>query len=256
MFANGPDITIAGNGVPRGFARPVEGGYMIRGNWAYGSGIQHAEWVHSGCFLTDAEGKDMIMGPTGQPKIIVTHHPRSTIKLMGNWDVLGLRATGSFDYTLSEGDELFVPTHMTYDFDIDAPRRGGTQGALGLAGYSAWAHSGWAVGVGRRILDELVKVIVQRRDPFGKSSDSEAICRAKSSRDSIPDPARCPDWQPKSGRGSRRRDARTTTSSPCEIPLALPPRERSRCIPVNPRGHAAPMRRVGVRIRRARGPIR
>jgi indole-3-acetate monooxygenase len=175
VFANGPDITIAGNGVPRGFARPVEGGYMIRGNWAYGSGIHHAEWVHSGCFVTDPSGKDMVIQPNGQPKIVITHHPRSTIKLLGNWDVLGLRATGSFDYTLSEGDELFVATEMTYDFDIGAPLRGGPQGALGLAGYSAWAHSGWAVGVGRRLLDELVKVIVQRRDPFGKSSDSASF---------------------------------------------------------------------------------
>lgn len=175
VFAKGADITIAGNGVPRGFARPVDGGYMIRGNWAYGSGIQHAEWVHSGCFVTDASGKDMMFGPNGQPKIVVTHHPRATIKLMGNWDVLGLRATGSFDYTLSEGDELFVPTHMTYDFDIGAPRRGGVQGALGLAGYSAWAHSSWAVGVGRRMLDELVKVIVPRQDPFGKSCESASF---------------------------------------------------------------------------------
>ncbi|MEW6640477.1 MAG: acyl-CoA dehydrogenase family protein [Pseudomonadota bacterium] len=175
VFANGPDITIAGNGVPRGFARPVEGGYMIRGNWAYGSGIQHAEWIHSGCFLTDAGGKDMIMGPNGQPRIVVTHHPRATIKLLGNWDVLGLRATGSFDYTIADGEELFVPTEMTYDFDIGAPRRGGPQGALGLAGYSAWAHSSWAIGVGRRMLDELVKVIVQRRDPFGFSRDSASF---------------------------------------------------------------------------------
>lgn len=175
VFAKGADITIAGNGVPRGFARPVDGGYMIRGNWAYGSGIQHAEWVHSGCFVTDASGKDMVFGPNGQPKIVVTHHPRATIKLMGNWDVLGLRATGSFDYTLSEGDELFVPTHMTYDFDIGAPRRGGVQGALGLAGYSAWSHSSWAVGVGRRMLDELVKVIVPRQDPFGKSCESASF---------------------------------------------------------------------------------
>lgn len=175
VFAKGADITIAGNGVPRGFARPVDGGYMIRGNWAYGSGIQHAEWVHSGCFVTDASGKDMMFGPNGQPKIVVTHHPRATIKLTGNWDVLGLRATGSFDYTLSEGDELFVPTHMTYDFDIGAPRRGGVQGALGLAGYSAWAHSSWAVGVGRRMLDELVKVIVPRQDPFGKSCESASF---------------------------------------------------------------------------------
>ncbi|MDB5514377.1 MAG: acyl-CoA dehydrogenase [Tardiphaga sp.] len=175
VFGDGVDITIAGNGVPRGFARPVEGGFMIRGRWAYGSAIYHAEWIHSGCFVTDPDGKDMVILPNGQPKIVITHHPRSTVKLLGNWDVLGLRATGSFDYTLSEGEELFVPTPMTYDFEIGAPRRGGAQGALGLTGYSAWAHSGWAVGVGRRLLDELVKVIVSRQDPFGKSSDSASF---------------------------------------------------------------------------------
>jgi len=81
VFRAGPDITIAGNGVPRGYARPVDGGYMIRGHWAYGSAIQHAEWIHSGCFVTDAEGKDMVILPSGQPKIVITHHPRATIKL-------------------------------------------------------------------------------------------------------------------------------------------------------------------------------
>jgi indole-3-acetate monooxygenase len=175
VFGRGPDITIAGNGVPRGFARPVNGGYMIRGKWAYGSAIQHAEWIHSGCFLTDPSGKDMVIKPNGQPKIIITHHPRSTIKLLGNWDVLGLRATGSFDYTLAEGDELFVPLEHTYDFDIGAPLRGSIQGSLGLTGYSAWGHTSWAIGVGRRMLDELVKVIVQRQDPFGKSAESASF---------------------------------------------------------------------------------
>jgi alkylation response protein AidB-like acyl-CoA dehydrogenase len=153
----------------------VDGGYMISGNWAYGSGITHAEWIHTGCFVTDPSGKDMVIQPNGQPKVVITHHPRSTIKLLGNWDVLGLRATGSFDYTLAEGDELFVPTYRTYDFDIAAPRRGGLQGVLGLAGFSAWAHSSWAIGVGRRMLDELIKVIVQRTDAFGKSSDSASF---------------------------------------------------------------------------------
>jgi len=175
VFRNGVDITIAGNGVPRGFARPVDGGYMISGQWAYGSAITHAEWIHTGCFVTDPSGKNMVIQPNGQPKVVITHHPRSTIKLLGNWDVLGLRATGSFDYELAEGAELFVPTYRTYDFDIEAPRRGGIQGTLGLAGWSAWAHSSWAIGVGRRILDELIKVIVQRTDAFGKSSDSASF---------------------------------------------------------------------------------
>ena len=33
----------------------------------------------------------------------------------------------------------------------------------------------WAVGVGRRILDELVKVILLRQDPFGKSAESASF---------------------------------------------------------------------------------
>jgi indole-3-acetate monooxygenase len=175
VFRNGVDITIAGNGVPRGHARPVDGGYMIKGNWAYGSAIHHAEWVHSGCFVMDPTGKDMVILPSGMPKIIVTHHPRSTIKLLGNWDVLGLRATGSFDYTLASDQELFVPNHMLYDFDISAPLRGTVQGNLGLAGYSALIHSSWALGTGRRILDELIKVIRQRQDAFGKSAESASF---------------------------------------------------------------------------------
>jgi alkylation response protein AidB-like acyl-CoA dehydrogenase len=175
VFANGPDLTMAGNGVPRGFAREVDGGYMIRGHWAYGSAIYHADWIHTGCFLTDPKTGEMLMGPNGQPKIIITHHPRSTIKLLGNWDVLGLRATGSFDYTIADAEELFVPSYLTYGFDMEAPLRGNAQGYLGLPGYSAWAHTGWGLGVGRRILDELVKVIVPRRDVFGMSRDSASF---------------------------------------------------------------------------------
>jgi alkylation response protein AidB-like acyl-CoA dehydrogenase len=175
VFGKGPDITVAGSGVPRGFARPVDGGYMIRGQWAYGSAIFHAEWIHSGCFVTDSSGKEMVIEPNGQPKMVIAHHPRSTIKLLGNWDVLGLRATGSFDYSLSEGDELFVPTRTTYGFYHGAPRRGSIQGSLGLAGYTAWAHTGWALGIGRRMLNELIKVMVERRDAFGKSSDSASF---------------------------------------------------------------------------------
>jgi indole-3-acetate monooxygenase len=170
VFANGPTITIAGNGVPRGFARPVDGGYMIKGDWAYGSSIHHADWVHSGCFITD-DGGNMVI-ENGSPKIIICHHPKSTIKLMGNWDVLGLRATGSFDYTLAGGEELFVPDYMAYGFDIGAPLRGSAQGYLGLAGYSAMGHTAWAVGVGQRMLDEVAEVIRNRSDPFGNSADS------------------------------------------------------------------------------------
>src|SRR3546814_12595957 len=77
---------VAGNGIPRGFARPVDGGYMIRGNWAYGSGIQHAEWIHSGCIVM-RDGKVSKL-PNGQTEIVIAHHPRDRVELKGNWEVL------------------------------------------------------------------------------------------------------------------------------------------------------------------------
>ncbi len=170
VFAGGPDTMVAGNGVPRGFARKVEGGYLIKGHWAYGSGIHHAKWIHSGCFLTDDDG-NMLKLANGAPRIVVTHHPRDTIVLKGNWDVLGLRATGSFDYTLKDGAELFVPDRCCYDFAVAEAQRGGKQSTLGLVGYTAWGHTSWALGVGRRMLDELAKLASKRVDAFGKMNE-------------------------------------------------------------------------------------
>jgi len=169
VYGRGPDVTVAGNGVPRGYARRVPGGFMIRGHWAYGSGIHHAEWIHSGCFVMD--GEKPVMTADGAPEIVLAHHPKASIELKGNWDVLGLRATGSFDYTLKEL-ELFVPDYMTYPFDRAVPQRGGAQYGLGLVGLTSWGHTSWALGVGRRALDELARIARERGDVFGKLTES------------------------------------------------------------------------------------
>src|SRR5262245_59152627 len=82
VFPKGADVTMAGNGVPRGFATPVDGGYRIKGHWAYGSAIYHAEWIHSGCFIMD--GDKMKMNKDGAPEIVLCQHPKSSIELKGN----------------------------------------------------------------------------------------------------------------------------------------------------------------------------
>jgi alkylation response protein AidB-like acyl-CoA dehydrogenase len=170
IYGIGPDVTLAGNGVPRGYARRVDGGYRIKGHWAYGSGITHAEWVHSGCFLTDDNGKPVI-GAGGAPEIVLMHHPKDTIELKGNWDVLGLRATGSFDY-VQKGEDIFVPEATTFGFDAETPQRGGTQYQIGLVGFTSWGHTSWALGVGRRALDEIARLARERSDVFGLLADS------------------------------------------------------------------------------------
>jgi indole-3-acetate monooxygenase len=169
IFGPGSDVVVVGNGVPRGFARPVDGGYMIRGNWSYGSGIHYADWVHSGCFVMD--GDQMKLNSDGAPQIVLMHHPKETVRLTGNWDTLGLRATGSYDYTLKDG-EIFVPHHMTYKFDGATKHRGGNQYSIGLVGLTAWGHTTWALGVGRRALDEINRLANERTDVFGLLADS------------------------------------------------------------------------------------
>jgi indole-3-acetate monooxygenase len=169
IYPDGADVTMAGNGVPRGFARPVDGGYMIKGDWAYGSAIFHAEWIHSGCFVMD--GDKMKMTDDGHPIVVLCHHPRDTIDLKGNWDVLGLRGTGSYDYSTVE-DELFVPADRCFMFDNPTQLRGGIQFESGLVGMTTWGHTSWALGVGRRALDELAGLARERADLFGRLCDS------------------------------------------------------------------------------------
>jgi alkylation response protein AidB-like acyl-CoA dehydrogenase len=169
VYPDGGDVTIAGNGVPRGYARRVDGGYMFRGKWAYGSGIHHAEWIHSGCFVMD--GDKPKVNADGTPEILLMHHPRDTIELKGNWDTLGLRGTGSFDYTLKDG-EIFIPDHMVYPFDNPKLQRGSLQYSVGLVGLTSWGHTSWALGVGRRALDEIKRLANERSDVFGLLADS------------------------------------------------------------------------------------
>ena len=168
VFAKGPHFSGAGQGVPRGFARPVDGGYMVKGNWGYGSSIYHAEWIHSGCFLTD--GKNFKLDRFGKPEILLVHHPKDEIELKGNWDVLGLRASGSYDYTTRQ-EELFVPADMCWPLDAK-PLRGGIQYTASIVALSTWGHTGWALGVGRRVLDELNALARTRKDAFGLLANS------------------------------------------------------------------------------------
>ncbi len=169
MYANGPHTMVAGQGIPRGEARAVEGGYLVRGNWSYGSGIFHADYAHSGCIVMD--GDKPVMNPDGTPLVIITHIARKDLDLRDNWNVLGLRGTGSFDYGLKSG-ELFVPEYMCYPFSAEEPLRGGNQYTVGLIGFTAWGHTSWALGVGRRVLDEIAKIARTKAGPLGIVGDS------------------------------------------------------------------------------------
>lgn len=106
------DIVTAGLILPVGRADRVPGGYTVTGQWPFGSGITHADWVVAGCRVyVDGE---QIPGPNGMPftwRIMVV--PRSDVTLLDTWNVTGLAGSGSHDYRL---ESLFVPEERSFSF--------------------------------------------------------------------------------------------------------------------------------------------
>ena len=151
---------IAGQGTRPGTAVPQPGGFSLTGSWSFASGIKHATHIHT---LGVIEG-------TGEPRIFVLPVGKAT--LIENWDVLGLRATGSIDYR-TEG--VFVPDAYTHFAVTESPRRGGALYTIGIAGFAVICHSAWACGIGRRLLDELAKKVRSGVGRSGGLANSETF---------------------------------------------------------------------------------
>lgn len=145
--AGGEFPLMAGQGTRPGTATRVEGGYRLTGRWSFASGVAMASHVHSAGFCAE----------TGQALVFTT--PRDQVRFLGNWDVLGLRATGSVDYAI---DDVFVPDNYAYDNLTTEPRVGGAVFRLGIMNLANICHTAWAIGVGRRLLDELRSFAVSR----------------------------------------------------------------------------------------------
>jgi alkylation response protein AidB-like acyl-CoA dehydrogenase len=151
---------IAGQGTRPGTAIPADGGFALSGSWSFASGIKHGTHIHT---------LGVIAG-TGEPRIFVLPVGRAT--LVENWDVLGLRATGSIDYCI---DGVFVPEGFTHFAVTESPKRGGALYTLGIVGIALICHSGWACGIGRRLLDELATKVRGGIGRTGTLAASEAF---------------------------------------------------------------------------------
>jgi alkylation response protein AidB-like acyl-CoA dehydrogenase len=149
VFADKKSVCMGGQFFPNGQGNCVEGGYSISGAWQFGSGSYHSDYICGG-FFPMQDGQMLIL-PNGFPDMRVAIIPRESITFTDNWHVLGLKGTGSFDYTTSE---VFVPEYMTYPLFTKNALRGGPLYNMGIMPYTAAGHGGWALGIARRMLDE------------------------------------------------------------------------------------------------------
>jgi alkylation response protein AidB-like acyl-CoA dehydrogenase len=89
---------------------------------------------------------------TGLPDMRVACIPREKVTFTDGWNVMGLCGTGSYDY---ECRDVFVTEAFTYPLFTKEPKRGGAMYRLGIMPTVCAGHAAWALGVGRRALDEV-----------------------------------------------------------------------------------------------------
>ncbi|MBO0692717.1 MAG: acyl-CoA dehydrogenase family protein [Acidimicrobiaceae bacterium] len=155
VFEEGRGILAWGSSTSPVLARVEHGGYRVTGGWSFASGGHHATWLGGHCVLADADG-NLRYDAKGLAIDRTLLFPAEEVKWADDWEVLGLRGTGSDSYSV---DELFVPEEFTLRRDFQSDRviedrlyrlRTDNMYACGFAGV--------ALGVARSMLDALIRL--------------------------------------------------------------------------------------------------
>ncbi|WHY85770.1 acyl-CoA dehydrogenase family protein [Neobacillus novalis] len=99
IYANGPDVAFAGGLYPIQPAERVEGGWRVNGLWKFASG----------CMGADIIGVGIGTGEGGKPITAVLMS--EDVEIVENWEVIGMRGTGSHDTRVKDA---FVSDEWTF----------------------------------------------------------------------------------------------------------------------------------------------
>ncbi|MGY1631450.1 acyl-CoA dehydrogenase family protein [Geodermatophilus sp. SYSU D01186] len=157
MFSGERLPVVAGQGTRPGTAKTDGDGFRLSGDWSFASGIKHSQWIHTLGIIEE----------TGEPRIFVL--PVDKAELIETWDVMGLKATGSIDYKIRD---VFVPETFTHLGPVETPLRGGWIFKLGIMHFALIGHSAWALGVARRMLDDLAEQVRGKAGRAGSMAEN------------------------------------------------------------------------------------
>ncbi len=117
------DYRASGSGRPggptAGRAWPVAGGWRVSGQWNFASGVDNARWLYCTCLVMD--GDTPRMTPAGKPMLRMVWVPREAVTIVDTWSVMGMRGTGSKDFTV---EDVFVPERLSVASDAQAVQPG------------------------------------------------------------------------------------------------------------------------------------
>lgn len=142
-------------------ATATDGGYRVKGHWHFASGNRHAQWMGAHCSILEPDGsprRDAAGNPVERTMIL----PRAQAQVEDDWNVLGLRGTGSDSYWVRD---VFVPAARSYRRETPAERRepGPLYRFTGMNIF-AFGIAAMALGIARSLLDSFVAVAREKTD--------------------------------------------------------------------------------------------
>jgi len=144
-------------------ARAVPGGFRLTGKWAFASGSHHATWLGAHVPILTEHGAPQLRAD-GAPEVRTLLFPKASAKFTDIWHVIGLRGTGSDQYSVSD---LFVPEKHTVLREAEPkPRQPGRLYAFSSSNIYASGFAGVALGIGRSTLDAFI-VLARDKIPRG-----------------------------------------------------------------------------------------
>lgn len=155
MYANGPDVVFSGMIFPPQAAIPVGDALQVKGRWSWGSGSTGADYIGVG---VKVEG-DASTG--GLPLVAVM--PADKVQIVRNWNVIGLKGTGSHDVVV---DNVIVPREWTF-VRGSAPNLDGALFRYPAMALAAQVLAVVALGVGRAAIEELMDYAAGRTSITG-----------------------------------------------------------------------------------------
>ena len=149
-------LRAAGSLRPLGRAYPVDGGYCVKGQWNFASGIDNADWLYCPCVIMDGDNPQS--GPAGAPAVRAMWLPSNAATIKDTWSVMGLRATGSQDFVVND---IIVPRNYTSSLAEAPYHKGPLFNPRMLLTFVFSLNAAHALGIARGAMDGFAEMASQ-----------------------------------------------------------------------------------------------
>ena len=159
------DVITAGVFAPSGRLTP---GFQLDGRWSFASGCLHADLFFGGALVMDGPAPRVL--PDRGPDMRLAVFPAADGAVIENWDVVGLRGTGSHDIAAVG---VRVPEEHTMAAFFEPARHDGPLWRFPFFTLAGTFLVSFPLGVARRALDEFASLARTKIRGLGPGSIAE-----------------------------------------------------------------------------------